>query len=267
MSALKLNSKMAFKLNESAKNVIINTGNILSLNDITKKPAQNPTDELVEALHLTLKDFQNGGNVQSHVEQPITITRRHDDLVNKIAEHEIADLKIGLKIFVENDKEQYLTEALDKAFTVLNINSVQNVIIAYHSKQNEGQNDIIEKLKNIWKTLESYARDKKIFQIGLSDIEEAAFRSIYEWADIKPSIIQINLATCCVVPPTLQAFCKDNEVQLLTHSDPNEILPENSIQSVFGLPLKLKWALRFLVHIKCRGVLATKGYLISLTSV
>lgn len=201
--------------------------------------------QLVEALNITIKDFQNGGNLQSHVEQPLVITRRHDDLSNKMAEHEIGDLKIGLKIFVGSDNEQYLIEALEKgivfylrvtfkhkktntfshlivtAFTSLNINSVHNVIIAYHEKHNEGQNDIIGKIKNIWKTLESYARDKKILQIGLSDIEENAFRTIYDWADVKPSIIQINLATCCVVPPTLQAFCKDNEVQLLTHSDPN----------------------------------------------
>ncbi|KAJ8870391.1 hypothetical protein PR048_029412 [Dryococelus australis] len=37
---------------------------------------------------------------------------------------------------------------------------------------------------------------------------------------VKPSIIQINLATCCVVPPALQEFTKDHNVQLLTHSDP-----------------------------------------------
>jgi len=258
---------MAFKLNDGAKHVIINTGNLLSLNDITKKPGQNPTEELVEALNITLKDFQNGGNLQNHTQQSTTITRRHDDTASKIAEHEISELKIGLKIFIENDEEQYLTEAIDKAFAVLNINSVHNVIIAYHNKQSEGQNDVIGKIKNVWKVLEKYARDKKILQIGLSDIEEAAFRLIYDWADIKPSIIQINLATCCVVPPTLQAFCKDNEVQLLTHSDPNEILPESSIQGVFGRPLKLNWALRFLVHIKCRGVLTTKGYLVSLSNV
>lgn len=139
----------------------------------------------------------------------------------------------------------------------------------------------MEKIKNIWYTLEEYAKNKKVLQIGLSDVEENVFRIIYEWATIKPSIIQINLATCCVVPPTLQAFCKEKEVQLLTHSDPNgkyfknyclgllliflvaEILPEDSLGTVFGTKLILNWVVRFLVHIKCRGVLATKGYLIS----
>lgn len=104
------------------------------------------------------------------------------------------------------------------AFTVLNVSSVQNVIVSYNHQI--PQNDHIGKLQNIWKVLELYTKNKKIGQIGLADLEEGMFRAIYEWAEVKPSIIQINLATCCVVPPTLQAFCKDNEVQLLTHSDP-----------------------------------------------
>lgn len=43
-----------------------------------------------------------------------------------------------------------------------------------------------------------------------------------------------------------------------------EILPESTIEQIFEKKLILNWALRFLVHIKCRGVLTTKGYLISL---
>lgn len=75
-------------------------------------------------------------------------------------------------------------------------------------------------MKKIWGVLEEYVQQQKIGQIGLADVEEATFRNVFEWSKVKPSIIQINLATCCVVPPTLQAFCKDNDVQLLTHSDP-----------------------------------------------
>lgn len=37
---------------------------------------------------------------------------------------------------------------------------------------------------------------------------------------MKPNIVQINLAMCCVVPPALQTFTKENDIQLLTHSDP-----------------------------------------------
>lgn len=37
---------------------------------------------------------------------------------------------------------------------------------------------------------------------------------------VKPNIVQINLTACCVVPPALQEFTKQNDIQLLTHSDP-----------------------------------------------
>ncbi|KAI4467678.1 glutamate cysteine ligase regulatory subunit [Holotrichia oblita] len=202
----------------SSKTVLINTGNILALNDLTKNPGQNPTEELKEAINITLKDFKNLERTDFKPDPYLVISRQHDDLTSKMSEHELADLKIGLKVFVNSDNEVYLTEALDKAFTVLNVSSVQNVIVSYNHLI--PQNDHIGKLQNIWKVLEMYTKNKKIGQIGLADLEEGMFRAIYEWADVKPSIIQINLATCCVVPPTLQAFCKDNEVQLLTHSDP-----------------------------------------------
>lgn len=98
------------------------------------------------------------------------------------------------------------------------MNAVNNVIISYNHKDEDS--DTLLGLKNIWNILEEYTRNKQIVQIGLSDVDENIFTSIYEWANIKPSIIQINLATCCVVPQSLQAFCKENDVQLLTHSDP-----------------------------------------------
>lgn len=42
---------MDIKLRHS--NIIINTGNILALNDITKKPGQNPTEEVVYSVNLS----------------------------------------------------------------------------------------------------------------------------------------------------------------------------------------------------------------------
>lgn len=102
-------------------------------------------------------------------------------------------------------------------FNILKVDSIDNIVIAFNSSEK----DKLVQQKNIWTTLESFAKNRMIFQLGLSDIDEGNFRAIYDWANIKPQIIQINLATCCVVPPTLQAFCKENEVQLLTHCDPN----------------------------------------------
>ncbi|CAH0550773.1 unnamed protein product [Brassicogethes aeneus] len=243
---------------EDLEKVIISTGNMLSLNDITKKPGQNPTEELIEAINITIKEFQNGSPLKPQPDHLLVITRPNDDLLIKMAEHDSSELKIGLKIFVTNNNQQLVIQAIEKAFITLNVGCVDDVIVAFKVKDN------LDLIKSIWSILENYIKSEKIKQIGLADVEETTFRTIYEWATVKPSIIQINLATCCVVPPTLQAFCKENEVKLLTHSDPSDILPVGLIQNIFGKPLVLQWATRFLAHIKCRGVLATKGYLLSL---
>jgi len=61
------------------------------------------------------------------------------------------------------------------------------------------------------------------------------------------------------------------KIQLLTHSDSKEILPQSCLAEVFGgqtelkqkIP-KLEWMIRYLTHVKCRGVLASKGYVVCL---
>lgn len=196
----------------------------------------------MEAIRITINEFLNCGGVQAEPGQPLEILRQNDDSADKIAEYDPNELKIGFKIFLNSDEEEFVTAALDKgiftlyffprfylnfkilfkAFSTLNINTVHNVIISFNQKRIDiDQNETTANIQNIWRILERYVRNKKIHQIGISDIEENVFRVLYDWANVKPSIIQINLATCCVVPPSLQLFCKENEIQLLTHSDPN----------------------------------------------
>ncbi|KAK9892082.1 hypothetical protein WA026_018284 [Henosepilachna vigintioctopunctata] len=239
-------------------NIIINTGNILSLNDITKKSVQNPSEELIEALNITIKEYQNG-HTDSQPDQPLIVSRPNDDSFNKISEHDNSDLKFGFKIFLTNGDPALLIDSVEKALIMLNVTSVNNVIIAFDHKKSD-----VSEIKSIWTALEAYVLQHKINKIGIADVEEEIFRALYDWSSVKPSIIQINLSTCCVVPPTLQSFCKDHDIQLLTHSDPTDILPKASLDVVIGKEFFLKWVLRFLVHIKCRGVLTTKGYLLRL---
>ncbi|XP_074027384.1 glutamate-cysteine ligase modifier subunit isoform X2 [Leptinotarsa decemlineata] len=246
---------------ENLDEFIINTGNILSINDITKKPNQNPSEELVDAVNCTIKEFQTSDTSQPQSDHLLIVNRQNDNL--KISEHELSDLKIGFKVFLNNDNQESFTEAIQKALMILNVNSIDDLIISFKHKQSEDKKDDLSQIQTVWKILESFVSEEKIKQIGIADIEENTFRALHEWAQVKPTIIQINLASCCVVPPTLQTFCKENNIKLLTHSDPSDILPKSSGEGIFGKPLVLKWALRYLIHVKCRGVLTTKGYLLN----
>lgn len=102
----------------------------------------------------------------------------------------------------------------------MQVSVVNDVIITFKHEQSEDKKDNLNQIQTVWQILENFVQEEKIKQIGVADVEENTFRALYDWAKVKPSIIQINLATCCVVPPTLQAFCKEHDLKLLTHSDP-----------------------------------------------
>ncbi|XP_066157492.1 glutamate--cysteine ligase regulatory subunit [Euwallacea fornicatus] len=245
---------------------ILSTGNIMSINDITKKPSQSSTQELIDAIKYTLKEYTTKNlNSTEQADHFKIISRPEDDVQAKIQENRLEELKIGLKVFLTDDNEFSLRESLEIALHhQLKVSSVADVIVCCKKSQSVECRDDLSVIKNIWKILESYVDDGSVGELGVADIEEGTFRELYEWAKVKPVIIQINLATCCVVPPTLQTFCKEKNIKLFTHSDSSDILPDQSIEEIFSAALDLAWAVRFTVHIKCRGVLTTKGYCLCL---
>ncbi|XP_046739860.1 glutamate--cysteine ligase regulatory subunit [Diprion similis] len=232
-------------------NILINTGNILSLNEVKKKAGQNPSDELIETLKITLADFENLDNASTKA------IGRDDASVKDLDRKE---LKITVKVFISSPKSESLKEALDQVLNVLQTDSIEALVIAYSKP--ESTDDILTSLKSLWTLIEEYIKLGKLSSVGVSDVDTDVFIQLFQWANTKPNIVQINLATCCVVPPALQVFTKENDVQLLTHSDPNQILPKAALYNVFGKNVNLHWVTRYQVHVKCRGVLSTKGYLV-----
>ena len=101
---------------------------------------------------------------------------------------------------------------------------------------------------------------------------------------------QVNLKSCCVVPEELSGFAKSNKVTLLTHSDPGELLPGDSLRNMLYPKLareaghyaadwvaRYKYTITFIylfhlsfcryqVQLKDRGVLLQKRYLSKLSN-
>ncbi|CAG5099721.1 Similar to Gclm: Glutamate--cysteine ligase regulatory subunit (Rattus norvegicus) [Cotesia congregata] len=147
--------------------------------------------------------------------------------------------------------------------TELHINSIGTLILAYGEAQNSGKE--LESLQKLWPVLEKYIQNGTLTSVGLSNVDTGVFIKLYQWAKIRPTIVQINLAMCCVVPPVLQEFTQQNQIQLLTHNDPYHILNKDSCVELFGDEAKLNWVAKYQVHIKCRGVLSSKGYFVNIT--
>ncbi|XP_055318475.1 glutamate--cysteine ligase regulatory subunit [Sitodiplosis mosellana] len=271
-------------LNDKRK-ILVSTGNILNVN---KKAGQKTNEELFDCLNLTMSD-------------PVVdtkagiIARSNDDLLAKVKEYERNDIKIGAKVFLNHSDPNLLHEAIDSLLQVLKIDHLDNLILGFHpldgaksksngtDKTNGYQNGslgssltkeslltwgdtatAIDELKELWQVLETYADDKRICQLGIADLDTDTLIELYTSCRVKPTISQINLSACCVVPPSMQEFCAKNEIQLLTHSDSEVLITKdsfNEINSNLLQPFTPTWTSRYQVHIKCRGVLTARGFL------
>lgn len=58
------------------------------------------------------------------------------------------------------------------------------------------------------------------FAVSYVEANDASLTSYPVLYQVKPSSNQVNLASCCVMPPDLTAFAKEFDIQLLTHNDP-----------------------------------------------
>lgn len=69
---------------------------------------------------------------------------------------------------------------------------------------------------------------------------------------VKPSSNQVNLASCCVMPPDLTAFAKEFDIQLLTHNDPKGKL-NLFCQWIIGINPDLNFTMIILLSVSLRS--------------
>lgn len=237
-----------------------------------------------------------------------TLHRAGDDLAAKLAEHKREEIKVGAKVFLNANSVEHLSAAVEHLLDTLSVSSLDNLILAYHppaspanghtngkangqsttngSAAKEGElsysGEALVQLQLLWSVLEQYAEAGKICQLGIADLDTASLQKLWTAATVKPTIAQINLSACCVVPPSLQEFCTANEIQLLTHSDPEgeldmcvyvspdeltelsfaEVVPRSALADLQLAEFQHSWTSRYQVHVRCRGVLAAKGFIV-----
>ncbi|XP_034230100.1 glutamate--cysteine ligase regulatory subunit [Thrips palmi] len=255
---------MLHNIDPKAKAVHIETGNMLSMNNIMLKVWQSPVDELVECLKIVAKDSQGLSPIPADGLVKVGPLKNNSEVVNSFDVEDKKDLKINVKVFVTRTNKETLIDAVNEALLSLETDTIDSLVLACPCSDETQSEKSLPWLQELWRTLEDFVESKKIISLGLSNIDTQVFISLYNWAKVKPSIVQVNLATCCVVPPALQEFSKQNDIQLNTTSDPADILPKDMLQQILdpSLPFSLVWVFRYQVQVKCRGVLASKGYVV-----
>uniref|UniRef100_A0A3B5M2E7 GCS light chain n=1 Tax=Xiphophorus couchianus TaxID=32473 RepID=A0A3B5M2E7_9TELE len=241
------------------KTLRLHTGNLVNRSRLKKKCPGSPSEELRDCIQATLSDWGF----------PDTLDCSIPEATDAITPEERDEVKIS-KLFLCESGQSAIRDAVEMACQTLAVSQLDSVIIAPPGTV-EGDSQSLAHLQLAWEELETLVRKQKIAAIGTSDLDKELLEQLYNWAQqVKPSSNQVNLASCCVMPPDLTAFAKEFDIQLLTHSDPKLMstatFQEAMQEGASGLTAtewRLEWVLRYSVIVKSRGIIKSKGYLVS----
>lgn len=137
----------------------------------------------------------------------------------------------------------------------------------------------IETMITTWRSLEKLHEEGLVSRLGISEFGVTRLSKFLEQTKIKPSVNQINVRDCCVVPKPLIIYAKQQKIELLTHNDCTNILPRGTLRQILGSEgngsavlagmdnadglkgdVEPQWVVKYTAVVKDRGVVENKGY-------
>ncbi|XP_067829103.1 glutamate--cysteine ligase regulatory subunit-like isoform X2 [Heptranchias perlo] len=256
-----------FDLN-TVKTVNIYTGNVVRWCSSARRCPVTPDQEVLDCIKAALVEWSSKFNPdQAEVKRlPEHLVCNLIQDTERIGPSEREDIKISAKLFICRFDAAIVKEAVARACLELGVTQLDSVILAPPPLP-EGKHLTLVDLKPYWDELETLVQDQVIASIGVSDLDKNVLEALCQHAQVQPSSNQVNLASCCVIPPDLTAFANENNIQLLTHNDPADILPVGSFQEALNASLQDPrghewaplWILRYSAIIKDRGIIKSKG--------
>lgn len=184
-------------------------------------------------------------------------------------------------------------EAIDLVLKELHVKSIDLLIVSFpgilfdadddsdeEGSESSGEDDF-DSMVQTWHVLESLHEQGMIAQLGVAEFGSERLARFLPHTTVKPSVDQINLKDCCVVPKSLILYAKQEKIQLLTHNDCNDILPVGTTRELLGPAdkggagilasapdandgiqghVEPQWVVKYTAVVKDRGVVENKGY-------
>lgn len=189
---------------------------------------------------------------------------------------------------------QHTREAITLVLKELHVDSIDLLIVSYpgisfdadddgeENTSDEGSEaDDMDTILQTWRTLEAMHEQGAISQLGLAEFGSDRLAHFLPQTKVRPTVDQINVRDCCVVPKSLILFAKQEKIDLLTHNDCTDILPRGTIRELLGPgdkgagvlaatadsedgglkgDIEPQWVIKYTAVVKDRGVIENKGY-------
>ncbi|CAG5124520.1 unnamed protein product [Candidula unifasciata] len=256
-----------------AKSMFLHSGNIINWNRLKRKPNQTSTEEVCDCIGNTLASYLETQD-KTELQYVTEIYKVNSENVQKIDDTEREEVKITVKVFVCLPlPTSVISETVNKVLNELGTSYIETLLLAV--SPGEGEEDdssapSVSVIKPYWEAMEELVAAETVLSLGVCDLTKDSLEDLYNWAKVKPSVDQVNLESCCVMPQDLTAYAKAVNVQLLTHNDRPVFIPEETLQETIrsvsteadGRNWVPQWVVRYSGIVKCRGIIKMKGYII-----
>lgn len=212
---------------------------------------------------------------------------------------ERSEYNITVKLFFLPDtslskRYKYAQEAVGLVLQELHVPSIDLLIVSFpgvsfdaddeeqeeSGTREQDATDDIESMVETWRALEQLHADGLALQIGVSEFGSERLAKLLPETITKPSVDQINVRDCCVVPKSLILYAKEQNIELLTHNDCTNILSRGTIRELLGSggkgagvivgpdessdelnrKVEPQWVVKYTAVVRDRGVIENKGY-------
>ncbi|RKF61540.1 putative glutamate--cysteine ligase regulatory subunit [Erysiphe neolycopersici] len=291
--------------------LILSTNNIAFENLLTvRKPDSELSEsELSEALRYKLRDTQDNfsylkylddkaGGIQAQPQVPGLALEYLSgyyiprvDLSALPLSEERSQYEITVKIFylsrADMRNKEYANDAVRFVMRKLDIDYIDLLIVSFPKRLSDGEiekedlsEEEIEENVATWTALSLLQERGIVNKLGVADFNTSKLDKFLKRVKVSPKVNQLNVKKCCNVAPSMIELAKLKKIELLTHNDSINILPNFSLSGILKLDgedadlrthgnqssdnvknlLSSKWVVKYTAVVRDRGVIEYKGY-------
>ncbi|CAG7964105.1 unnamed protein product [Penicillium olsonii] len=270
---------------------------------VIRHPLQKSNVELINSLRSNFLASQQIQVGQTNGEKTPSWTRQGEDglyipaidfsqpgLAEERDQYDITVKLFYLPGIPASRRCAHTREAIDLVLKELHVKSIDLLIVSFpgilfdadddSEEEDNAPEDDFDSMVQTWRVLEMLHEEGMIAQLGVAEFGCDRLARFLPHTQVKPSVDQINLKDCCVVPKSLILYAKQEQIQLLTHNDCHDILPVGTTRELLGPAEKSagilasspdatdgiqgdvepQWVVKYTAVVKDRGVVENKGY-------
>ncbi|KAI4143234.1 MAG: hypothetical protein L6R39_004659 [Caloplaca ligustica] len=234
-----------------------------------------------DSLHIPSKVFQTRGLSEERSQYDITVK------LFLLPQTHFADWR------------RHLQEAVAAVLEELDVDSIDLLIVSFpgisFDAESEGSgecgsnrieatdSELMDAVADAWEEVELLHSRGVALKIGLAEFGRERLQQFLPRTSHRPTVDQINVRDCHVLPQSTMLFAKQENLELLTHNDCTDILPQGTLRDLLGKgedgvgvlagpspkdnglkgDVTPEWVVKYTAVVRDRGVIENKGYFAS----